>query len=99
MMVKKAGLDHYFYIWFTCEPILVCRIPVVVVCIIRGGQAILDEYDLTEFRTFWAPTGGQAILNEYNLTEFRTFLATTGDETILDEDNLTEFRTFSPHRR
>ncbi|CAG2202144.1 unnamed protein product [Mytilus edulis] len=34
-MVKKAGLDHYFYIWFTCEPILVCRIPVVVVCIIR----------------------------------------------------------------
>ncbi|CAC5366801.1 unnamed protein product [Mytilus coruscus] len=35
MMVKKAGLDHYFYIWFACEPLLVCRIPVFVVCIIR----------------------------------------------------------------
>ncbi|CAC5397559.1 unnamed protein product [Mytilus coruscus] len=35
MMVKKAGLDHYFYISFTCEPLLDCRIPVFVVCIIR----------------------------------------------------------------
>ncbi|CAG2220266.1 unnamed protein product [Mytilus edulis] len=50
MMVKKAGLDHYFYIWFTCEPILVCRIPevTVVVCIISEIWGALDSKKLTE---------------------------------------------------
>ncbi|CAG2245708.1 unnamed protein product [Mytilus edulis] len=64
MMVKKAGLDHYFYIWFTCEPILVCRIPVVVnvVCIIRQIAVNFDNNNSFFFQT-------ALLLSKYNLPD------------------------------